>query len=148
MRLAHGSTRIVVLVGPLAIKFPRLRMKWLVIRLFNLLRGRTCQTDREKAKDILKFRNFFSGILANRTEARCWSQTRAETLTPTLFTFFYFMNVQKRGQVLSRREFEQLDKKSLVPPSAIADWSKACNWCLLRGQIRLLDYGNENSRPK
>lgn len=122
MKFEGGCTRAVLLVGPYAIKFPRVRYGWVKL---------------------------LQGLLSNMTEARFTSLSGHFALAPTLFAIpGGFLNVQRRCQPLTDLEWSHIE--SMCRPDADfgpADWNgfscdfKRDNFGTINGTIVLLDFG-------
>jgi hypothetical protein len=79
MQIQRGTNRIVLLVGKLAIKFPRI--------IFKLPHGRN---------DLRYMRNLFvAGMIANLTEYYAWLVFRESFLVP-VYLSIGFVSIQKR----------------------------------------------------
>jgi hypothetical protein len=112
----EGSTRIVVLIGNLAIKAPRLS----------------------------EWRLFLQGLLANMNEVR-WSKSGLDGFAPVLWHLpGGFALAMKRARELTDEEFLSLDFDAwrdrgdyLIP---VEPKSNSLGW--IDGQIVAIDYGN------
>lgn len=118
--LRNGCTRWVLLIGSVALKFPR-PTSW------NL---------------------FLHGLLANMQEAE-FSKTKAVQLCPTLLSVpGGFLNVMARARPLTDQEWEALDTRTFleefervnhyVPPVE----EKRCSFAVLENRIVVVDYGS------
>lgn len=150
MRFSWGVTRFVVLVGPIVIKFARIRVLWVLRRLLvHLKTGQIQAKAAHQAKNPgLAMRNIFAGILANRFEHRMWRATKHEMFVPTICTLFWIVNIQWRGSAVSPTELESNNPftHSLhgpMPEFLIDDITKPANYCWYEGRLRLCDYGYE-----
>lgn len=115
-----GVTRAVLLIGPYAVKVPRLRYGWA---------------------------NLLSGLLSNMTEARFAGLANQFCLCPTVLSVpGGFLNVQRRCQALTDDEWE-MTRLNHDDVHGRGDWQgMACdfkrdNFGTIGGRIVLLDYG-------
>lgn len=118
-RLAYGTTRAVLLVGGVAVKFPAMR-EW---RLFLL------------------------GLLANMQE-RQFSRTGWPELCPVLFSLpGGWLVVMKRAQVLTEAEWLAISDAEMRDFTNKADYClpvelKSDSFGWLDGNLVAVDYGN------
>ena len=115
IRLAAGVTRRAILIGPYAIKFPRMRNGW---------------------------HHFLHGLLSNITE-RTFSGFlvyRDYTVAPTIWRIpGGFMNVQRRALPLTRDQWRRvLDDKDVIDAGLDVKYE---NFGTIVGKIVLIDYG-------
>lgn len=119
MKTAWGITRRVWLIGPYAIKFPRIRYGW---------------------------NKFLRGLLSNMTEAVMSPVADEYALAPTLFSIWGgWMNIQRRCEPLTDEEWDSIDRDD-IPPCDVRWGDMDCdfkrdNFGTLNGRIVLLDYG-------
>lgn len=105
--VTSGKTRIVILIGPYALKVARFGLSYTLRRTIEILRsGQTSgklvewQDKNLSLPDVLRA-TLFVGIVSNMKEYRL-SRSHADfSLMPTLWTFFYLVNVQRRGDPVS-----------------------------------------------
>lgn len=97
MKIIEGSTRNTLIIGSIAIKYPRLK------RIISLL----WDFDIRSALRLL-----YCAIEANRSEYRCWTRIRPTFLAPTRFNLILF-NIQKsiEGRVVSEEEIKKVLSK-------------------------------------
>ena len=115
--VSTGVAREVILVGPWAVKIPKLRYGW---------------------------RNFLQGLIANMNEAT-WGRSGYEGLCPVLFTLpGGWLLIQRRATPLTCAEWCSLDQESfldrgdyLIP----AEW-KRDSFGRINERIVAVDYGN------
>jgi len=155
MRFAYGATRWVILTNRYAIKIARLRPIRPFIRLSQLLKtGRVIETlekhDANLMKAVLKYLG--AGLRANRTEYRLYKKYGVHNdLAPTLFSICWIINVQLRGEPCGENEVRQhslwqiLGGASFV--EAAADLRQPKQFCMIRTQVCLADYGLEILEP-
>lgn len=150
MRFSWGATRFVILVGSIAIKLPRLRLIWALMRLMQYgSKGKVRSRLRTYGRNTVHggVRYILSGWVANWQEYRLWASTRNPLLVPTVFSFFGLINVQKRGEPVSdgklrtNHPFPQLLRQ--MSPEGVADMVRPANFCLYESRVRLLDYGSD-----
>lgn len=116
MKITSGSTRIVVLVGSVAIKIPR----------------------------FLSWQTFLWGLLANMQE-RTFSKAKWAELCPVLLADpLGFLVVMKRASPLSEEEFLLLDYQAFKEKSdyVIPVEHKRSSFGSLNGAIVEIDYGS------
>ena len=106
-KIRIGKTRIVIVTGSYAYKIVRIRIIDLICKLLKL------EYNRRKFGDEIAFKRLhrhsrtqlFKDMLwacfrANYTEYHRWKECPDYTLyVPTLFTFFYIINIQERDDV-------------------------------------------------
>lgn len=157
-KLYKGTGRLVVIIGPIAVKFARVRFVpvikgWLRYlmggaeersfwRIFN--GGPFRSTGVESDKRLL-----FLGIADNLSEFFFYLRTRNTFLAPTFFSFFGLVNVQMAGRAVGTDgEFfrvwrvwieEVLGSEVLYTDHHHLIVEK--NFCVWRGQLRIVDYG-------
>lgn len=113
MSVAHGCTRMVLLIGPWAVKLPQVRYGW---------------------------RNFLFGLLANMQERRFWRDTRDERLCPVVASLpGGWLVVMRRALELpegarTKAELSQLVVGDLVEP-------KCSSFGWIDGFLVAIDYG-------
>jgi hypothetical protein len=112
MKLRHGITRSVLLVGRLAIKVPTMRHGW---------------------------QSFIKGMLANDQEAFWWSETRNPLLCPVLWSApLGLVTVQRRvDRVATEDDPIDLDAFQHLPQD-----NKPCNFGFLGERMVKIDYGS------
>src|SRR3989344_3210630 len=160
IQFAWGATRFVILVGAVAIKVARPRPFRALRRLIKYqISGEVRARLLTFAEDpfLAGFSSIFSGILANRNEYRLWQETPRHFLVPTLYSFCWLINVQRRGESVSQEELRVghpfrvlLEGRS---PGFVGDMTKTANFCRYEGRVCLLDYGSYDvltffSRPQ
>ena len=160
IQFAWGATRFVILVGAVAIKVARPRPFRALRRLIKYqISGEVRARLLTFAEDpfLAGFSYIFSGILANRNEYRLWQESPRHFLVPTLYSFCWLINVQRRGKPISQ---EELDSNHPFPALLVGkplkfagDMMKAANFCRYEGRVCLLDYGSYDvltffSRPQ
>ena len=152
-----GTHRFVFLVGPLAFKVPRIRIKLcfsLLRYAFSFLR----EKNNEAAKDYFKYslNCIFNGFMENFREARCYFRTRHKLLTP-MYLPFIFVNVYRRergvGNFSSFGDVELITKiwKSVGDDSMLAmdcslwvhTFSNPENFSYDGKRVRIIDYGDD-----
>ena len=153
MRCSWGGTRFVVLIGPLAIKFARIRPFRAICQLVrhSTRKGEVARRLRKWSKSPMMgvIRYLSMGIISNHQESCLWRECRRDYMVPTIFSLAGLINVQWRGSRLSQ---EELDREhpfahELVGLDAetIHDLIKVENFCRLRGKVCLADYGSDET---
>ncbi len=150
MQFMYGCTRWVILTKNYAVKIARFRPIRPFIRLFYLLkRGEAVekleQHDPNLIKAVLKY--IGSGILANRNERRLYEKYNDKFLVPTLFTFFWLVNIQRRGEPSGEKEMHchylwDILKGTSTPLTE--DILQPKQFCVIDGITYLADYGNKD----
>lgn len=160
LEIAWGATRFVILVGTVAIKIARPRPFRALRRLIKYqMSGEVRARLLTYAEDpfLAGFSYIFSGILANRNEYRLWQESPRHFLVPTIYSFSWLINIQRRGKSISQEELEDNHpfRTLLVgkPLKLTGDMTKAANFCRYDGRVCLLDYGSYEmlalfSRPR
>ena len=144
-----GTTRVVVLAGPFAIKVARFRIWFVCKRGWQiLLQGQYAQQSavwRENCGSTgrLVLSYVFAGILANRYEHLLASQAGNYDLARTYCTLGYLINVQERGEpalAADTRGHPVMREKSRYPELAVDLRDE--QFCIARGSLLLADYGS------
>ena len=118
-KICHGSTRIVVCIGSVAIKLPR----------FD------------------RWRNFLLGLLANLQE-RDFSSCGWPELCPVIWAApGGFLSLMKRARPMTEAEFEVFDwdmwaRKSLEDDYFVPVEPKVSSFGWMDGRLVAVDYGN------
>ncbi len=144
-----GTTRVVILAGPFAIKFARFKVWFVCKRGWQILfRGQYAEQSavwRENCGSTgrLVMSNLFAGIVANRYEYLLASQAGNFDLVRTHFTLGYLINVQERGEAApaaDTRGHPIMREKSRHPGLAVDLRNE--QFCIARGSLLLADYGS------
>lgn len=147
--ISTGTTRLVVLVGPFAIKFARFKIWFVCKRGWQILvRGQYARQSaiwRENCGSTgqLVLSNLFAGIVANRYEYLLASQAGNYDLARTYCTLGYLINVQERGEAAlaaDTRGHPVMREKSRHPDLAVDLRNE--QFCIARGSLLLADYGS------
>lgn len=110
-RIKSGVTRVVILLGNIAIKIPNPRYGW---------------------------SKFLYGLLSNMQESRMSCLSNKWSLAPTIWQIKGgWLNIQQRCDPISHEDFEKLSPSDFP----IACDFKIENFGRLKGRIVLLDYG-------
>lgn len=146
MELIRGSKRLVLLAGPIAIKFPRIRFKWLGIPLLckMLLRGRWTDAKEHWVSMCL---DFMRGMISNLTEAACYLWFRAPFLVPVISCGLISVQKREYGETPTSQEIQKLLEQ--LPPRKHTGISSVDphhfdgdNWKKNERGYRLVDYGD------
>lgn len=116
MRICHGTTRVVFLIGGYAIKVP----------------------------SLVEYKLFLCGLLANLQEVR-FSETGWNELCPVVFSIpLGVMVVMKRCDPLTRKQFSALgyDKFIHKEDYQVPVENKLDSFGILGGRIVAVDYGS------
>ena len=144
-----GTTRVVILAGPFAIKFARFKIWFVCKRGWQILfRGQYAQQSavwRENGGSTgrLVLSNLFAGIVANRYEYLLASHAGNYDLARTYCTLGYLINVQERGEAslaADTRGHPIMREKSRHPGLAVDLRNE--QFCIARGSLLLADYGS------
>lgn len=149
--VTSGKTRAVVLIGPYALKIAKLNLNYSLHRTVDILRLR--QT-REKIVEWRRDRNLsllgvvcesvFCGVMSNMREYH-WSRSHSDfELMPTLWTLFYLVNVQRRGNVATERTKRRHPFFRLLPRTERIrlDIDRPEQYCWHGGRLLLVDYAH------
>lgn len=150
MEIKSGESRIVIPLGGIVIKLPKLRlissarMIWFYTKrrhwkgLWREITGYAYWED-----DTIKS-YIFKGIFANWKEFSFWQNNRAAYLMPTYFSLGGLLNIQKRGVPLDYNSFEFWRKiYDATNGEANKDghhFSNSENFCLVDGKLVMIDY--------
>ncbi|PIR47073.1 MAG: hypothetical protein COV07_00920 [Candidatus Vogelbacteria bacterium CG10_big_fil_rev_8_21_14_0_10_45_14] len=109
MEIHHGGYRTAIIVGSLVFKFPRVKGWPMVVkRMFQYARANTAKDTLRFCHEVILLRLewFWSAIVQNWTEHRCWKMTRANYLAPVYFSVGLLnLCVAVRGDVPSLEEW-------------------------------------------
>lgn len=145
----HGSTRVVFLMGPYAIKFAKFRFFYCLRRTCQIIFWRRVKEKRELWERAYGgvFRTivtaFFAGIDANRREYRLNVFARQYALVPTVGTVFYVINIQRRGSDASAETWvggHPLMQAMIARADLDHDLSPE-QFCFFENRLCLADYG-------
>lgn len=150
MKILWGSNRLVVLIGPWAIKIARFRFLRGLCRLVKYqqskkVRQKIAAYHRNPIVGAIRYISY--GILSNLNERRLWKGTGHRFLVPTLYSFVGLVNIQYRGEEITEEEF--FASNPFV--ELLADWSESellselmavKHFCRYNGRVSLFDYGS------
>lgn len=142
----YGTTRFVLLIGTVAVKFSRIPLLLLIRRgLFWLKQGKFIERPRELygslSVGIAKY--LLAGIMANSDEYRFYQEFPNLPLAPTLGSFLGLVNIQVRGGVVDASELADCPFRDIAEAHPKLDFFKAPRqFCRINGQIVLADYGD------
>lgn len=151
-----GRTRIVILLGPFAIKIAKIGLRHMVERSYRIVRSRQVRQKmaawkREHGQSVFGVvsQALFLGIWANRAEYRLWVHHPHEDLAPTLFTLFYLVNVQMRGTPVETVRGSDVPWLRQIPlrTNVREDLDRAEQYCAIGDRICLADYGYQEFEP-
>lgn len=163
--ICHGTTRLVLILGPFAIKFPRIRIRsflhWVRNAIKDLLFWKQCpccygklhkqrgsiNTDLHLAREAL-----FSGFRENLQEARYYLTTRHRLLA-TLYLPLIFLNIYRREKGVGNFTFEEETLIRRVKAMGDAKYLRLIGNCAHTfdnpqnfsfdgTNVKILDYGN------
>ena len=143
MTFAYGTTRFVFCVGPLAIKFPRLKILHFAKRCIHfrkhggVIRKITQLTETQRASVV---RDLFAGVVANWHEVRLYRRYPYLPLAPTYFSFLGLVNIQARGVPLEPCDLKLCPLREIS--NSQTDFDDIRNFARVNGTPCLIDYGN------
>ena len=145
-----GATRFVVLVGKVALKFPRVRPLHSLLRLFCHMRNKEVSKKLQshgQTPIVGGLRYVFGGIVANWNEHRVWKNFAYDILAPTWFSLFGLVNVQRRGTEVDQQELDLrnpfLPYLDRIDSDLERDITNSRNFCRLNRRIIIHDYGSD-----
>jgi hypothetical protein len=148
-----GKTRVVILIGPYALKVARFGLSYTLRRTIEiLLAGQTREKivgwRRDKNLSVLDVlcKTLFIGVVSNMKEYHLWRRHADFSLMPTLSTFFYLVNVQRRGNPIAdeTRLNHPLLRLLPGPEHFRSDIDRPEQYCWHGGQLLLVDYAHLN----
>lgn len=152
MRCSSGTTRFVILIGPIAIKFAKIHVLRSIYRLFCYsATGVASERLQKHAQNpfIAGLKYFFDSLITNWNEWMVWTASPECFMAPTFFSFFGIVNIQKRGTPVTQAEVDAnhpfrhlLWNESL---DFVFDMTQAPNFCKIDGRICIVDYGSKES---
>lgn len=149
MQLRLGTTRAVLLVGPYAIKFIRIRPLFPFIRLLVWAKeGRLMRTFRLRSSEYGDpVRGYLAtgpllGLIANLNEYRLYRRFPSGPFAQTFFSFLGIINVQRRGSAVTDEELPRMLFGYRLEDMPDLDL-RHVNFCRIDGSVVLADYGNE-----
>jgi len=154
LSLAYGDTRVVLLIGLIAIKFPRPRIEplwWIKRFLFYFRRGEVVKqmTTRYHENLLLAVAKYIGmPVFTNWDEWRISCRyLEYLPIAPTYFSFLGLINVQPRGKPIQGK-FELPVEFALLVASnpQLAKTLRKDNFCQFGERILLVDYGERELR--
>lgn len=153
MRIALGSTRLVLLTKDKAIKIGRLRPLRLISRIFVLpFSQRRRERFFEKYGSTLwraVLNDLCAGLYANRGEYEYYQKSQDPRVIPTLRSIFHgWIVVQTRGEAVSETEMRTWRYTREERYALDRELAKAVQFCRhpQSGRIVLVDYGRPETR--
>ncbi len=152
MFIKKGNYRIVIVIGSLVIKLPRIRLKSGIKCLMHEIKHGRCL--KYYRNDVLYYTcsktNFFGGVISNWQEYRFYQSTKLPILMPTYFSFFGLFNIQKRGQILESNRKDIFQQLYDLTNGEVFDDSHAfenpANFCLENGKLVMIDYSKKSRK--
>ncbi|NCN07718.1 hypothetical protein GW933_03415 [Candidatus Falkowbacteria bacterium] len=150
MVIKKGNYRIVIVIGSLVIKLPRVRLKSAIqCLIFEIKHG---LISKYYSNAILyapsSKTNLFGGIISNWQEYQFYHQTKLPILMPTYFSFFGLFNIQKRGKLLDVNRKDLFQQLYDLTNGEVFDDSHAfanpANFCLQNGKLVMIDYSKKS----
>ncbi len=156
MTILTGDTRHVVVFPTLGfvLKFPRIYVRSAVLVLWRMvMRGAFRRQLYHEVRIFtvdsmgsLKWQ-LFRGLRDNWSEFRFYLTTTHPILTPTFFSAFGFVNVQRFGEPIRESPYDQCAK--VMGSEAISDahhLENPNNFSRHQGKFRVLDYGSPKTQ--
>lgn len=151
MRFAYGETRFVILTNKYAFKIAIIHPFRPFIRIFRHFFGKKIQSrlltyDKVMARGCVQF--LIPGIIANRTEHKNFKKCgRGDILVPTIFSFFWLINVQLVGEPATQEEVNQHVLHRALKSDTRFDLWPIHQYCVIKGKTLLADYGQDGLLP-
>ena len=152
MRIAIGSTRIVILTNNYAIKIARFRFVRPIVQLVrHFINGevkkRLQKFDANPVAGGLKY--LFAGVRANQTEWYVYNTLKLDILAPTLWSMRGFINIQRRGETVSMLQMRAhvIHRLLILHPIQDSDVFQTCQFCKIKKRVVLADYGRMDLIP-
>jgi hypothetical protein len=145
MRFASGETRFVIITDKYAIKIARIRPLRPLVRIVQHLFGKKVKQelltfDKKMAKGCMRY--VLPGIFANRAEWKHSQKYGASGLiVPTLYSFFWVVNIQKAGVAATSHNIGQSLLFALFGTNELADMQGIYQYCVIEEKVLLADYG-------
>jgi hypothetical protein len=150
MKIKSGKTRIVFLVGDKAIKFGRVRLLRLILRilLFPFMSKHNNMLFYEAyGKYFLlgMFNYLLVGIDANKREYQYYKESNDNRVVPTRKILLNgWIVIQDRGEFVSLQELEKNNPfKDVVGYPIFTEKHEYWQFCKIDGQLLLADYGRK-----
>jgi len=87
------------------------------------------------------------GVIMNRNEMYLWRHVRKPWMMPTLYSFFGIINIQPRGEPITKEELDAehpfLPMIEAVGTRCGTDVINPENFCRYDGLIKSVDYGSD-----
>jgi len=154
MKIAIGTSRIVLIFKTFIIKFPIIRLRKaikLALRSFakNQL-GHTLRRGNYQMFGTIQF-FLFRGIFENWIELIFYKKTHLKLLLPTHYSFFGLFNIMEKGNKVKMDDIDfwaQLyyftDGKVFVSAHTFHNLN---NFCVKDGKLKIADYGARKIHP-
>lgn len=151
LQFSWGTTRFVVLVGPIAIKIARIRPLRMVQRFIKHqingeVKAKMCHFSENPFIAAVKY--VFAGPFVNWSEYRLYQSSLEPFFVPTNWSFGGMVNIQRRGTAVTQEELDAhhpFGKMALeeMPEVMRKDMTRADNFCWYDGHLCLIDYGGK-----
>ena len=148
-----GETRVVILIGPYALKVARLGLGYALHRTVEILRSgqapeKIVEWRRDRNLSVLGVlcETLSIGIVSNMKEYHRSRNHSDFSLMPTLWTFFYLVNVQRRGNPVADETKLNHPLLRLLPRTEHlrSDIDRPEQYCWHGRQLLLVDYAHPN----
>lgn len=148
MKTKKGQTRIVIILGGLVIKFPRIDIYYFFKTLhYWFKKGEILKNIRTTTYDKVEVKYYLlKGITNNWSEFLFYQKTKHPFLMPTFFSLFGLLNIQKAGPILQmdgRPFFNAIDK--IINKGSWKGghtFSNPENFCWTNNHLKIVDYGD------
>jgi len=146
MRIEKGKTRVAIIAGEIAIKFPRIYALEIFKCFFWYLREGYADVKYFLGHEI-KFM-LWRGIVCNFREFLFYRTYRLSILAPTYFSLFGLINIQKAGTNLKMddlavwEQIYELTKRISFKDHDPHTFAEAENYCVIDHKLAMVDYGD------
>ncbi len=146
MKIKQGATRIVILIGNMAIKIGKVRILRFTLRMISFpfskyQRNRFYQKYGDAFWKAAR-QDILFGVLANRNEYRYYQETRDKRVVPTLKLFLGgLVVIQEKGKEVDTCFLSNIPFIQLHP----AEMGSTNQFCVLHDSILLADYGHSET---
>lgn len=153
MRICKGSTRIVLIIGPWAVKIAIINpIKALKIAWQDIKHGKPTKIIKASYQHWCSVNHYlFRGIIANLLERRFYRRTKNTFLVPTWFSFFGLINIQPAGKSPNFKNTHfimnyigDISGRPRIFFENNHTLGLADNFCIIGGRLQICDYGDKS----
>jgi hypothetical protein len=148
VEVKKGKTRVVIIAGGIAVKFPRFSPRYaLKSSLYYFGKG---------TKHIIHFLKwrlkgiFLEGVICNFREFLFYRSCRMPILSPTYFSLFGLINFQKAGKSLEMEPVDFWLQMVELAGKELGDdchtFSEPDNFIVINGKPRIVDYATSETQ--